>query len=69
MELALSSEDAAFRDEVRAFIAENYPQEMRVPNPETDLTKEQCLSRCPEQHRGADHGRPCDGRSGQARGY
>ena len=37
MELNLSSEDAAFRDEVRAFIAENYPQEMRVPNPETDL--------------------------------
>ena len=43
MELSLSSEDAAFRDEVRAFIAENYPQEMRVPNPETDLTKEQML--------------------------
>jgi alkylation response protein AidB-like acyl-CoA dehydrogenase len=43
MELNLSSEDAAFRDEVRAFIAENYPQEMRVPNQETDLTKEQSL--------------------------
>jgi alkylation response protein AidB-like acyl-CoA dehydrogenase len=43
MELNLSSEDAAFRDEVRAFIVENYPQEMRVPNPETDLTKEQSL--------------------------
>src|SRR5277367_4934721 len=43
MELNLSKEDAAFRDEVRAFIAENYPQEMRVPNPETDLTKEQML--------------------------
>lgn len=43
MELKLSKEDAAFRDEVRAFIAENYPQEMRVPNPETDLTKEQSL--------------------------
>jgi alkylation response protein AidB-like acyl-CoA dehydrogenase len=39
----LSEEDVAFRDEVRAFIAENYPQEMRVPNPETDLTKEQML--------------------------
>ena len=25
------------------FIAENYPAEMRVPNPETDLTKEQSL--------------------------
>jgi hypothetical protein len=34
MELNLSSEDAAFRDEVRAFIAENYPAEMRVANPE-----------------------------------
>ena len=43
MELALSPEDAAFRDEVRAFIAENYPQEMRVSNPETDLTREQML--------------------------
>ncbi len=43
MELALSPEDAAFRDEVRAFIAANYPAEMRVPNPETDLTKEQSL--------------------------
>ena len=43
MELALSPEDAAFRDEVRAFIADNYPAEMRVPNPETDLTKEQML--------------------------
>jgi alkylation response protein AidB-like acyl-CoA dehydrogenase len=43
MELALSPEDASFRDEVRAFISENYPKEMRVPNPETDLTKEQSL--------------------------
>ena len=43
MELKLSKEDAAFRDEVRAFIADNYPREMRVPNPETDLTKEQSM--------------------------
>ena len=43
MELNLSGEEAAFRDEVRAFIAENYPAEMRVPNPETDLSKEQML--------------------------
>src|ERR1700756_2907663 len=43
MELKLSPADAAFRDEVRAFIADNYPAEMRVPNPETDLTKEQML--------------------------
>ena len=37
MEVSLSGEDAAFREEVRAFIAANYPPEMRVPNPETDL--------------------------------
>src|SRR3954466_12946333 len=43
MELNLSSEDAAFRDEVRAFIKDNYPAAMRVPNPETDLSKEQML--------------------------
>lgn len=43
MELELSKEDAAFRDEVVAFIAQTYPSEMRVPNPETDLTKEQSL--------------------------
>ena len=43
MELALSPEDAAFRDEVRDFIADNYPAEMRVANPETDLSKEQML--------------------------
>jgi alkylation response protein AidB-like acyl-CoA dehydrogenase len=43
MELSLAKADGAFRDEVRAFIAQNYPQEMRVPNPETDLTKEQSL--------------------------
>ena len=43
MELALSPEDAAFPDEVRAFIADNYPAEMRVANPETDLSKEQML--------------------------
>jgi alkylation response protein AidB-like acyl-CoA dehydrogenase len=43
VELALSEEDAAFREEVRAFIAQNYPAEMRVPNPETDLTKAQML--------------------------
>jgi alkylation response protein AidB-like acyl-CoA dehydrogenase len=43
MELNLSPEDQAFRDEVRSFIAENYPLEMRVANPETDLTKQQSL--------------------------
>jgi hypothetical protein len=29
MELNLCKEEAAFRDEVRAFIAQNYPEEMR----------------------------------------
>ena len=43
MDLALSPEDTAFRGEVRAFIKDNYPAEMRVPNPETDLSKEQML--------------------------
>ncbi len=43
MELQLSAEDEAFRQEIRTFIAENYPAEMRVANPDTDLTKEQML--------------------------
>ncbi len=43
MELNLSNEDAAFRDEVRSFIAGSYPAEMQVPNPETDLTNEESL--------------------------
>jgi hypothetical protein len=43
MKLALSPQDAAFRDEVHAYIAENYPAQMRVSNPETDLTKKQML--------------------------
>jgi len=34
MELTLSPEDAAFRAEARALIADSYPSEMRVPNPE-----------------------------------
>jgi len=43
MALKLSPEDTAFRDEVRAFIKDNYPADMRVANPETDLTKEQSM--------------------------
>jgi hypothetical protein len=43
MELNRSGDEAAFRDEVRAFIADSYPAEMRVPNPETELSKEQML--------------------------
>jgi hypothetical protein len=41
MELDLSKQDDAFREELRSFIADNYPWEMRVANPATDLTKEQ----------------------------
>ena len=42
--LALSPEEAAaFRDEARAFIADNHPAKMRMPNPETDLTEELML--------------------------
>jgi alkylation response protein AidB-like acyl-CoA dehydrogenase len=43
MELDLSKQDDAFREELRSFIADNYPWEMRVANPATDLTKEQAL--------------------------
>jgi integrase len=39
MELNFSKEYAAFRDEVRTFIVENYPAEMRVPNPEIEAVK------------------------------
>ncbi len=42
MELNLSAEDAAFRDEVRSFITGAYPRNARR-QPETDLTKEQSL--------------------------
>jgi alkylation response protein AidB-like acyl-CoA dehydrogenase len=43
MNMNLSDADAEFQREVRIFIAENYPDEMRVANPETDLSKEQML--------------------------
>ena len=43
MQLKLSPDELAFRDEIRTFIADHYPAEMRVPNPETDLSKEQSL--------------------------
>src|SRR5580693_1837218 len=43
MGLNLSIEDIAFRDDVRAFIADHSAQAMHVPNPETDLSKEQIL--------------------------
>jgi len=43
MDLSLSPDDDAFRQEVRAFIRDHYPTEMRVKNPYTDLTKQQML--------------------------
>ena len=43
MDLSFSPDDDAFRQEVRAFIRDHYPPEMRVPNPFTDLTKQQML--------------------------
>ncbi|WP_373288325.1 acyl-CoA dehydrogenase family protein [Chelatococcus reniformis] len=43
MSVTFAPHDEAFRQDVRSFIAENYPAELRVANPETDLTKEQSL--------------------------
>jgi hypothetical protein len=43
MDLTFSPDDDAFRQEVRAFIRDHYPPEMRVANPHTDLTKQQVL--------------------------
>lgn len=43
MDLSCSPDDDAFRKEVRAFIRDHYPPEMRVENPYTDLTKRQRL--------------------------
>ena len=44
MDLQFSPEDIAFRDEVRAFIAENYPASLRGKGGREDLTKEELLS-------------------------
>jgi alkylation response protein AidB-like acyl-CoA dehydrogenase len=45
MDLEFSAEDRAFRDEVRTFIAENYPQALRGKQDEGDeLSKEDFLS-------------------------
>src|SRR5215217_2782357 len=45
MNLEFSAEDNAFRDEVRAFIAENYPEQLRGKQDEgDDLTKDDYLS-------------------------
>jgi alkylation response protein AidB-like acyl-CoA dehydrogenase len=44
MDLQFSPEDIAFRDEVRAFIAENYPAELRGKGGREDLSKEDYLA-------------------------
>jgi len=44
MDLQFSPEDIAFRDEVRAFIAENYPAHLRGKVGREDLSKEDMLS-------------------------
>ncbi len=45
MNLEFSPEEIAFRDEVRTFIAENYPAELRGKQDEGDeLSKEDFLS-------------------------
>ena len=43
MDLSISPDNEAFRQEVRAFIRDHYPPEMRVANPHTDLTERQRL--------------------------
>ncbi len=44
MDLQFSPEDIAFRDEVRAFIADNYPAGLRGKGGREDLSKEDILS-------------------------
>jgi alkylation response protein AidB-like acyl-CoA dehydrogenase len=44
MDLQFSPQDLAFRDEVRTFIAENYPKELRGKGGREDLSKEDYLS-------------------------
>ena len=44
MNLDFSPEEIAFRDEIRAFIAENYPKELKNVPHRDDLTREQFLA-------------------------
>lgn len=44
MDLAFTAEDLAFRDEVRAFIAENYPAYLREKETRDELTREEFLA-------------------------
>jgi hypothetical protein len=43
MDLSFSPDDDAFRQEVRAFIRDHYPPEMRVAKAHTDVLKQQML--------------------------
>ncbi|MDE1173486.1 MAG: acyl-CoA dehydrogenase family protein [Parvibaculaceae bacterium] len=43
MDMSFSPEELAFRDEVRTFIAENYPAELRGIKTRAEMTKEQIL--------------------------
>jgi alkylation response protein AidB-like acyl-CoA dehydrogenase len=44
MDLEFSAQDLAFRDEVRAFIADNYPAELRGKGGREDLTRDEMLA-------------------------
>ncbi len=44
MNLEFTPEEIAFRDEVRSFIAENYPKELAERDLEADMTREQILA-------------------------
>jgi hypothetical protein len=44
MKLTFTPEEIAFRDEIRAFIEENYPQNLKCVGDREDLTKEDYLS-------------------------
>jgi alkylation response protein AidB-like acyl-CoA dehydrogenase len=44
MNLEFTPEEQAFRDEVRAFIAENYPEELRELDMREDLSREQMVA-------------------------
>ncbi|HUD53041.1 acyl-CoA dehydrogenase family protein [Parvibaculum sp.] len=44
MDMSFSPEDLAFRDEVRSFIAENYPKDLKSRRTRGEMTKEEILT-------------------------
>jgi alkylation response protein AidB-like acyl-CoA dehydrogenase len=44
MDMSFSPQDLAFRDEVRAFIAENYPKDLKSRRTRGEMTKEEILT-------------------------